>query len=99
MKVVFLKFVKFILKNRFSIFIGWVLFWSLFIDENNILKIINSTKMLKNLNHERGAYIEKIEKLKEDIANLNGSDADFEKFVREKYFMKKEKEEVFVIKK
>lgn len=49
------------------------------------------------MEEQKSYYLEKIEEVKKDREELMSDDRLLEKFAREKYFMKKETEDVFII--
>lgn len=92
-----MKLLKQIFSN-FYLVIGIVfLAWLTFFDSNDLYTQIKQTAKLKGLEDERTFYIEKIEEVKEDRAELLSNDELLEKFARENYLMKKPTEDVYVI--
>ncbi len=53
--------------------------------------------MLRDINSEILYYEDEIKKLEKEEKDLLGSEAALEKYAREKYFLKKEGETVFVL--
>ena len=84
-------------KNFFFLTTAFFLFWMLFIDSNDFYSQYKLRKKLNTLREEREYYADKIEEVKSDREQLFSDQEQLEKFAREKYLMKKEKEEVFVI--
>lgn len=84
-------------KNFFFIFSFFFLIWMLFIDANDFVTQYQLRQQLENLEDEKEYYIQKIEEVKKDRQELLSNDALLEKFAREKYYMKKESEDLFVI--
>ncbi|MEJ2003442.1 MAG: septum formation initiator family protein [Cyclobacteriaceae bacterium] len=80
-------------------FITAVLFlvWMLFIDNNDLITQITLRQKLKNLENEKAYYLEKISDVKEERKELLSNDDLLERFAREKYLMKKESEDLYVI--
>ena len=80
-------------------FISTLIFiiWMLFIDSNDFVSQYQLSKKLSTLEDERVYYLEKIETVKKEREELLTDDKLLEKFAREKYFMKKETEDVFII--
>jgi cell division protein FtsB len=73
------------------------LVWMIFFDQENFIEQYHLTKTLNDLDSKKEFYQEEIAQNEEKI-NLLETDAEYlEKFAREKYFMKKENEDVFVI--
>lgn len=87
-----------IFRNIF--FLTGVIFivWMLFFDENNWLIQYQRYKELNELRNKRKYYIEEIKKTDEQYQNLTTDKTSQEKFARENYWMKKDNEDVFVIK-
>ena len=52
---------------------------------------------LKELQQEKAFYTQEIEKVQNDLDDLTSDLKKLEKFAREKYFMKKDNEDVYVI--
>jgi len=73
------------------------LIWMLFFDANDIYSQYVLRKKLTELENERKFYEEKIKEVNSDREALINDKELLEKFAREKYYMKKEGEEVFVI--
>lgn len=73
------------------------LIWMLFIDANDFVSQYQLSNKLSTLEEERNYYFEKIETVKKDREELLSNDKLLEKFAREKYFMKKESEDVYIL--
>ena len=69
----------------------------LFIDANDLITQFQLKQQKDDLEDEKAYYLEKIEDVKKDRQELLSNDELLEKFAREKYFMKKESEDLFVI--
>jgi hypothetical protein len=52
---------------------------------------------LRSLENERVYYEEKIKEVEKDRNELFGDNHSLEKFAREKYLMKKESEDIFIV--
>lgn len=72
-------------------------FWMLFLDSNDLYTQYKLHEQLQSLNHEKEFYQEKIEVVKKDRERLLTDQEALEKFAREKYLMKKESEDLYVI--
>jgi cell division protein DivIC len=86
-----------LLKNKFTltliIFLGWISFF----DQSNMYDRTQNMGQLHQLEKDKIYFINKI---KEDSAKLNELKTDtrnLEKFAREQYLMKKDKEDIFII--
>jgi cell division protein FtsB len=73
------------------------LVWMLFLDSNDFISRYKLSSKLQSLQNEREYYLEKIEEVEKDRDELLGNKELLEKFAREKYLMRKETEDVFVI--
>lgn len=73
------------------------LIWMLFIDTNDFYTQYKLKNKLENLEEEKAYYLQKIEEVREEREELLSNDELLEKFAREKYLMKKESEDLFII--
>ncbi|HEY0739927.1 MAG TPA: septum formation initiator family protein [Chryseosolibacter sp.] len=71
--------------------------WMLALDSNNLIARYQLSSKLSALEDEKEYYEEKIKEVQEDHDELFGDKESIEKFAREKYLMKKETEDIFVI--
>lgn len=74
-----------------------VLIWLMFFELNSIPDQIGNWWELQELKSQKEYYEEQIVLLKKEQASTLGTDKLLEKYAREKYFMKKDSEEVFVL--
>jgi len=73
------------------------LLWMLLLDSNNLFARYQLSSKLNNLENEKEYYEDKIKEVEQDHAELFGDRESLEKFAREKYLMKKESEDIFII--
>ena len=66
--------------------------------DSNIKKRIDSDRVIRSLKNQIEFYRKKIDEDKMKLHELQSDKENLEKFARENYFMKKENEEVFIIK-
>ena len=71
--------------------------WMLFLDSNDFMSRFKLSSKLRSLENEKAYYEEKIKEVEKDHEELFGDRESLEKFAREKYLMKKENEDVFII--
>lgn len=95
-KIMWQKVIRFF-KNKYYMSLLAFLVWMLLFDRNDILTQYQHISKLNTLRQNREYYIKDIKKLNEDIIELNTSQTQLEKFAREKYLMKKDNEDVYVI--
>jgi cell division protein FtsB len=73
------------------------LIWITFLDSNNLIARFSLSSKLNGLEREKEFYEGKIEEVAKDQQELFGTEETLEKYAREKYLMKRESEDVFVI--
>lgn len=80
-------------------FIAGVLFifWMLFLDSNDLYTQYKLRNQLESLSREKEFYEEKILEVRQEREQLLTDTDALEKFAREKYLMKKESEDLYVI--
>ena len=85
-----------ILSNRFVIVIVFFIIWMLFLDNTSYIdhRILN--KELDELEVNKKYYQDEIKRDQEDIKRLKNSD-QIEKYAREKYYMKRDSEDIYII--
>lgn len=89
------KFFKIV--SNLYILISVVFFiWIFFIDSNSILVNIKLNKEINELKKRKDILENQIQMDKKIISNLQNPDS-LEKYAREKLYMKKENEEIFII--
>lgn len=71
--------------------------WMLLLDSNNLVARYHLRSKLNALEDEKEYYLEKIQEVKNDRSLLFGDRDAVEKFAREKYLMKKDSEDIYVI--
>lgn len=86
-----------ILKNKYTITILFLLVWLLFFDRYDFITQYKTVQELKKLEEERLYYSAEIKKNEEDLNHLLKDPIYLERFAREKYMMKQDNEDVFVI--
>lgn len=69
----------------------------LFFDKNDIISQYGYSDTVSKLQEEKEFYLKQTASVKKDLTELDSNLNSVEKFAREKYFMKKDNEDVFVI--
>jgi len=85
------------LKNKYVLTIILFIVWMSFFDRNNLVSRYKYRQELNKLVEKKGYYNSEIKKNKEDMEALESDRDDLEKFAREKYLMKKDDEDIFII--
>ncbi len=83
-------------KNIFILVFVVFAVWMLFIDSNSLLIHRELNEDINDLKNEKEYYKKEIEKDKKAIKDLS-TDEGIEKLAREKYYMKKENEDIYII--
>ena len=83
-------------KNIFVLILAAFAIWMLFFDANSWLIHNELNTEIEDLENEKEYYKKEIEKDNKEIKKLSTQEG-LEKFAREEYYMKREKEEIFII--
>ncbi len=71
--------------------------WMIFFDNNDMISQIQLRLKLSEYKNKKEYYKEKIAEVKKEQQELLTNQASLEKFAREKYMMKKDNEDLYVI--
>ncbi|MBV7533505.1 septum formation initiator family protein [Chitinophaga sp. sic0106] len=86
-----------LLKNFFFISGGLFLLWVAFLDKTNLMYQYQFSSEENKLEAQKEFFISEIKKTREEQQELLSSPEKLEKFAREKYFMKKDNEDLFIL--
>ena len=86
-----------IVSNRYFLATVFFIVWLSFFDNNSLIVQSKLSSQLNGMKNEMKFYETEIEKYQQTIRDLNGDTKTLEKFAREKYLMKKDNEDVFVV--
>ena len=85
------------LRNKYTLtFLGFLI-WLSFFDRNDFITTSSYRQKLNELKTQKEYFEEEIEKNKAYLLDLQTNRENLEKYGREKYFMKRDNEDVFVI--
>ena len=84
-------------KNFYFLFGAFFLVWMFFIDSNDVVSQVRLANKLNELKAQKEFYKEKKIEVLQDREELNSDKELLEKFAREKYMMKKQSEDLYVI--
>lgn len=84
-------------KWRYVIVLSLALLWMTFFDNNSLIYRFKLNSEISDLEDNIRAHEEKIVELQRLKKELLGNEHNLEKYAREKYFMKKDHEDIFVI--
>ena len=83
-------------KNFYVLGIIAFAIWMLFFDTNSFLTHVELNREIEDLENEKEYYKKEIDKDKKELKSLS-NDEGVEKYGRERYKMKKENEEIYLI--
>jgi cell division protein DivIC len=86
-----------VFKNFYFVTGMLFLVWMTFLDSNDLVNRFKLSAKLRSLENEKEYYHEKIEAVEKDRQELMGTTQLLEKFAREKYLMKKQTEDIFIV--
>jgi len=94
-------FIKFVtngyIVNKYTVTVLFLLAWIAFFDRFDLYSQLEARKKLKQLEQEKNYYLQEIENNKETMNLLYEDSAQLIKFAREKYLMKKNGEDIFLM--
>jgi len=86
-----------VITNKYFLAPVLMLVWVFFFDANNFFTQLESREQLRKLRDERVYYQERIEEVRKNYKELSSNPQTMEKYARERYFMKKANEEIFLV--
>ena len=86
-----------LIKNKYAIALSAFIVLMLFIDHNDIFMQFERKKQLNDLLISKAYYQQQIDQTKKNLIDLQSNSAALEKYAREKYLLKRDNEDVFVI--
>jgi cell division protein FtsB len=86
-----------ILKNKYVYATLTFLVWLTFFDNNSLITQYRLSSTLNKLQEEKVHYEKEIEKNRLEVKQLLTDKENLERFAREKYLMKKEDEDIFIV--
>ena len=84
-------------KNFYFLSLAFFLFWLAFIDSNDLFMQADLSGKKQELLDSKAFYQERILEVKNDKAALESNPELLEKLAREKYLMKKENEDLYIV--
>ncbi|NML19666.1 septum formation initiator family protein [Pseudoflavitalea sp. G-6-1-2] len=86
------------LKNKYTITTIVFVVWLLFFDDQDIFTTwFRHKKELHKLEESRDYYLDQIKLTKSELDQLKSDKTTLEKYAREKYWMKKDNEDLFIL--
>jgi cell division protein FtsB len=85
------------LKNKYFISFAAFCVVILFLDKNDVMTQLDRRKELRELQQSKRYYTAQIASERKELQAIETNPAAVEKIAREKYFMKKDNEEIFLV--
>ena len=85
------------LKNKYLIALGVFTVIMLFFDKNDVFTQSARKSQLRDLQESRQYYTERIATERKELEELKSNPGTLEKYAREKYLMKRDNEDLFII--
>jgi cell division protein FtsB len=85
------------LKNKYMLTAMGFVVWLLFFDHNNFFMQMERRSELKQLEKGKNYYLQQVNVFKEELSQLKSDPASSERVARERYMMKKDSEDLFII--
>ena len=93
----FVRAIPSVLKNKFLLFGLAFVVWMLFFDRNDLNLQWQRISELKRLQQSEQMMVEQIAQTKAELELLKTNPSTLEKYAREKYMMKKDNEDLYII--
>ncbi|NBR37007.1 MAG: septum formation initiator family protein [Chitinophagales bacterium] len=84
-------------KSKYAISLAAFLVVLFFLDKNDLFTQLDRKRELRELQQTKAHYSTQIEAEKKELELLKNNPATIEKYAREKYLMKRENEDLFLI--
>jgi cell division protein DivIC len=85
------------LRNKYLILFLFFISWIIFLDDYNLINQSKIKSTVDDLKSQKEFYINEIKSDSTELHKLQNDPAEQEKFAREKFLMKKENEDIFII--
>ena len=85
------------LRNKYLILFLLFILWIVFIDDYNLINQSKIKNTVDDLKIQKEFYITEINSDSTELYKLQNDPAEQERFAREKFLMKKENEDIFII--
>jgi cell division protein FtsB len=85
------------LRNKYLVSLSLFAIWMLFFDKNDFFTQLQRKKDLYEIEESKSYFAQKIDDSKKFSRDMQNNAAAIEKFAREKYHMKRENEDLFLV--
>ena len=92
-----LRHIPSILKNKYLLSGAFFLVWMIFFNEKDLISLIKKNEKISELEKSEQHLSEIIKETRQELGQLKTNSQTIEKYAREKYLMKKDNEDLFII--
>ncbi len=92
----YIKWLKYIF-NRYTIIGFCFVIWMIFFDQNSLFTHLELDKQIKNLEQDETYFKQHLEDENQKLKVLTENPAEIERIAREKFYLKKDNEDIFII--
>ena len=92
----YLKWLGYII-NRYTIVGVAFIIWMLFFDQNSLITHRELDKQIRSLERDESYFQKNLENENEKLKMLQDNPAEIERIAREKFYLKKDNEDIFII--
>ncbi len=85
------------LRNRYAAVALFLFVWVTFLDSSDVWTTFKNRRELSRMRDQKEWYLTEIARTREQLGELSSNQVLLEKFARERYFMKREDEDIFVL--
>ena len=85
------------LRNKYVVAVAVFAVVILFLDRNDLFTQVSRTQQLHDLEESKEYYTKRIENEQKELNKLKTNAGTLEKYAREKYMMKRDNEDLFII--
>ena len=85
------------LRNKYLILLLLFIFWIVFLDDYNLINQYQMKDTVNELKVQKEFYMTEIKNDSTELSKLKNDTEEQEKFAREKFLMKKDNEDIFII--
>lgn len=93
----FVQIVAAILRNKYLLSLTVFAIWMLFFDRNDVFTQMQRKRELAEIEDSKTYFSQKIKESKKFSKDIQSDAAAIEKFARERYLMKRENEDLFLV--
>jgi cell division protein FtsB len=85
-------------KNKYLLAFLFFAIWIIFFDQNNLIDRVIAVRKYHQMQQDKLYYLDKIKIDNRKLEELRTDRENLEKFAREQYLMKRDNEDIFIIK-